>query len=178
MYFASQAMTGHKNLPTNQRTNGPNHRGYQLETGRIWDYASDVFVHRRLVQTAAMGRFELALPAPAVEEASSSSKAGGVEKWGCWVRCFFCPVFEGSSQRVLNYLVIACLVKKCILVTSLNLFDNLLFWLEIHLPLGALKAFTAQASCGFELPKFSGDAVVAYHWGSWPWLMGYNKHLM
>eukprot|EP00434_Breviolum_minutum_P002897 symbB.v1.2.002547.t1/scaffold103.1/size331058/12 len=47
---------------------------YQLETGRIWDYASDVFVHRRLVQTAAMGRFELALPAPAVEEASSSSK--------------------------------------------------------------------------------------------------------
>lgn len=45
---------------------------YQLDTGRIWDYASDVFVHRRLVQHAAMGRFELALPAPAMEESSSS----------------------------------------------------------------------------------------------------------
>eukprot|EP00435_Cladocopium_sp_Y103_P014410 s3330_g3.t1 len=45
---------------------------YQLDTGRIWDYASDVFVHRRLVQHAAMGRFELALPAPAMEESSGS----------------------------------------------------------------------------------------------------------
>jgi len=74
MYFFP-SNDGHKlaDQPTDPRTN---HRGYQLETGRIWDYASDVFVHRRLVQTAAMGRFELALPAPAVEEASSSSKAG------------------------------------------------------------------------------------------------------
>lgn len=39
-----------------------------LLSGRIWDYAGDVFVHRRLVQmAAASGRFEVALPAPAEE---------------------------------------------------------------------------------------------------------------
>jgi len=57
-------------------------------------------------------------------------------------------MFEGSSQRVLNYLVIACLVKKCILVTSLNLFDNLLFWLEINLPLGAFKLLQHKHPAG------------------------------
>ncbi|CAE7653052.1 BRAP [Symbiodinium microadriaticum] len=51
---------------------------FQLATGRIWDYECDVFVHRRLVQQAAAsgGRYELALPAPAIsgEAASSGSK--------------------------------------------------------------------------------------------------------
>ena len=58
--------------------------GYQLDTGRIWDYASDVFVHRRLVQHAAMGHFELALPAPAMEESRGSKvwMGWGMEGWG------------------------------------------------------------------------------------------------
>ncbi|CAE7507665.1 unnamed protein product [Symbiodinium sp. CCMP2592] len=51
---------------------------FQLATGRIWDYECDVFVHRRLVQQAAAsgGRYELALPAPAIsgEAAASGSK--------------------------------------------------------------------------------------------------------
>ncbi|CAJ1358978.1 unnamed protein product [Effrenium voratum] len=50
---------------------------FQLASGRIWDYHSDVFVHRRLVQQAAASgrRFELALPAPAI--GSETSKAPG-----------------------------------------------------------------------------------------------------
>eukprot|EP00927_Polykrikos_kofoidii_P015743 TRINITY_DN17035_c0_g1_i1.p1 TRINITY_DN17035_c0_g1~~TRINITY_DN17035_c0_g1_i1.p1 ORF type:complete len:670 (-),score=144.96 TRINITY_DN17035_c0_g1_i1:53-2062(-) len=38
----------------------------ELVSGRIWDYSSDVFVHRRLVQMAAATgrRWEVALPAP------------------------------------------------------------------------------------------------------------------
>ena len=56
-------------------------RGFQLDTGRIWDYASDVFVHRRLVQHAAMGLIELALPAPAIPESSGGKVGdGGLRK--------------------------------------------------------------------------------------------------
>uniref|UniRef100_A0A0G4G8X0 UBP-type domain-containing protein n=1 Tax=Chromera velia CCMP2878 TaxID=1169474 RepID=A0A0G4G8X0_9ALVE len=37
-----------------------------LSSGRIWDYQKDVFVHRRLVQSAAAGRtFDVRLPHPA-----------------------------------------------------------------------------------------------------------------
>ena len=50
-----------------------------LASGRIWDYNSDVFVHRKLVQMAAAsgGLFEVTLPAPAVDEASPAPPRDG-----------------------------------------------------------------------------------------------------
>lgn len=51
--------------------------GLDLSSGRIWHYAGDVFVHRRLVQmVAASGRFEVALPEPA-SEVRCAADAGG-----------------------------------------------------------------------------------------------------
>jgi len=49
-----------------------------LSSGRIWHYAGDVFVHRRLVQmAAASGRFEVALPDPADEMAGPAAGSSG-----------------------------------------------------------------------------------------------------
>ncbi|CEL96633.1 unnamed protein product [Vitrella brassicaformis CCMP3155] len=50
----------------------------QLSSGRIWDYDQDVFVHRRLVQAVAAGRFfEVALPHPADPTAAADGEVRG-----------------------------------------------------------------------------------------------------
>jgi len=52
--------------------------GLDLSSGRIWHYAGDVFVHRRLVQmVAASGRFQVeSLPEPANESLGPASSSG------------------------------------------------------------------------------------------------------
>jgi len=58
----------------------------ELGSGRVWDYAGDVFVHRRLVQTAAAsGRLiEMTLPAPAEQDAVADSFLEGPKGADQW----------------------------------------------------------------------------------------------
>jgi len=56
----------------------------ELDSGRIWDYSADVFVHRRLVQMAAAsgGCFDVTLPAPADGDTVVLSSSSGAHDSG------------------------------------------------------------------------------------------------